>query len=99
MGFKSDTEKILADLLNQNYDHQARTAEKNHLAAGFISVEQASEIIKATPGRKHRNAQHDQSRSPQLWIMEPEIEGVRWYIKGYFAEEQTWFISFHPTEY
>jgi hypothetical protein len=31
--------------------------------------------------------------------MEPEIEGVRWYIKGYFAEEQTWFISFHPTEY
>ena len=99
MGFKSDRKRVLEDLLSLNYDHQAREAEKNHLAAGFISMEQAFEIIKATPGRKHKNVPHDQYRSLQLWIMEPEVEGVEWYIKGYFAGDQTWFISFHPSEY
>ena len=99
MGFKSDKNRILADLSDLNFDSQAREAEKNHLASGFLSAEEAAEIVKSTSGLNHRNEPHAQARSIQVWIMEPEVNGVRWYIKGYFTGDQTWFISFHPSEY
>jgi hypothetical protein len=101
VGFNSDKKRILSDLESLTFDHETRTGrakDENLLAAGLISAERAIEIVMCTKGQQHENRSHHQVADLQIWVLKPVHEGVVWYVKGYFAGEQTWFISFHPSK-
>lgn len=101
MGFSSDKKRILSDLESLNFDHEARTGraeDENLLAAGLITAERAIEIVMCARGQQHESRSHHQVTDLQIWIFKPVHEGAVWYVKGYFAEDQTWFISFHPSK-
>ena len=100
MGFKNDKKQVLDDLQNGNFDHDARTGrteDTNYLAAGKLTPDEATEILKVTRGNQHQNLPHHQVNKPGVWVFKPDVGGVEWYIKGYFLAGQTWFISFHPS--
>lgn len=100
MGFKSDKAKVLEDLENLNFDHEARSGrveEENLLAAGVISPEEAAEIVAQSRGNDYESRPHHQVKYPPVWILTPLVKGTSWYVKGYFLADQTWFISFHPS--
>jgi hypothetical protein len=82
----------LADLEALNFDHEARTGrdkDENLLAAGLLSAERAIEIVMCARGQQHENRCHHQVAELQIWILKPVYEGAVWYVKGYFAGEQT----------
>lgn len=66
-------------------------AVKNLLAMGAVSADEVIDVIHACQGR-------DYSSSPHHAVPGIEVHVLRrchWYIKFFFIEPHTWFISVH----
>jgi len=93
MGFKQAKFAVLMALEKGDFLHEARNNinEKNWLKTGQVSVSEVVEIIKICNGNHH-------TESPHHWISSVTVHVIKrdgWYIKFYFLEPNTYFISVH----
>jgi hypothetical protein len=92
-GFKEARKKVLAALASGSYLHEARNDidVKNKLATGEISALDVATLIKASTGNDHSRSQHH--ADPAIVVHVISRKGR--YIKFYFLDPDTWFISVH----
>lgn len=100
MGFSSAKRAVLRALEAGDFQHEAREvlSEKNELAVGEISVDEAIAILKRARGVDYSVSPHHWDRRTEVHVFRPMVRGVRWYVKAYLLEDPsgtTVFISFH----
>lgn len=92
-GFKAVTSAVVTALQAGAYLHVARgdIEVKNLLAVGAVSASEVVDIISACSGRHYSSSPHHAVPSIEVHVLRRHS----WYIKFYFIEPQTWFISVH----
>lgn len=97
MGFKAVKVQVLECLASGNVLHDVRhdIDIKNLLSTGQMSVENVSEIIKRTTGADYECSPHHITKEIEVHIIKKSYQGKDWYIKWYFVEPNSIFISVH----
>lgn len=92
-GFRTARREVIAALETGDYLHVARgdIDVKNLLATGAVSAEQVIDVIRACNGTHYRSSPHHAVASVEVHL----LRWHGWYIKFYFLEPDTWFISVH----
>lgn len=92
-GYTAAKRKVLAALASGRYLHEARDSIeiKNKLATGEISPDEIAEIIRRSTGKHHSMSAHHADPTITVHV----IARNEWYIKFYFIDPETWFISVH----
>ncbi len=95
-GFKAVKSAVLASLESGEYQHEARDSidTKNLLATGEVSAEEVARIIKRSTGAEYECSPHHRNHKVDCHI----IKARGWYVKFYFLEPETMFISVHELE-
>lgn len=90
---KEAKRKVIAALLNGTYQHEARSNvdTKNLLLTGLVTAEKICDVLKCSQGQDHTASPHHQAPSIEVHI----IQRDGWYIKFYFVDPDTVFISVH----
>ena len=93
MGFTDAKRQVLAALKNGTWRVEARQRVdvKNKLATGEVSVDALAKVIGRSRGQDHTMRPHDRDQTVTVHI----IRKGGWYIKFYFVEPHTFFISVH----
>lgn len=93
MGFKRAKALVLNALAQGNFQHEARNdiEIKNALLLGEISALELIEIIKSCNGTDHSSSPHHFAPSIEVHVLKRH----GWYIKFYFIDPDTIFISVH----
>jgi hypothetical protein len=98
MGFKEVKTKVIKCLESGNYDHEVRNEIdiKNLLATGQLTDVQTIRLINKTNGTQYEaSPYHGNNKSIMVHLFKPVDAGKTWYIKFYFLEPDTVFISVH----
>ncbi|WP_323830544.1 hypothetical protein [Pseudomonas sichuanensis] len=92
-GFKAVRRAVIAALEAGDYLHASRgdIEVKNLLATGAVTAAQVIDVILACNGTHYRSSPHHTVASVEVHL----IRWHGWYIKFYFLEPDTWFISVH----
>lgn len=92
-GFKAARSAVLAALESGAYLHVSRgdIAVKNLLAMGAVSADEVIDVIHACQGRHYSSSPHHAVPGIEVHV----LRRCNWYIKFFFIEPQTWFISVH----
>ncbi len=95
-GFKEAKRKVLKALADGAFQHEARNNIdiKNELLAGTIAAIELAAVIRRTNGKNHSMSAHHRAASVTVHVIKRE----GWYIKFYFIDPDTWFISVHTIE-
>ncbi len=95
MGFKEVKHRVTKALKEGTYQHEARGSikDKNTLMSGDISPEQLIAVIDRCNGRHHESSEHHALKGIEVHILKRD----GWYIKFYFVDPNTVFISVHPS--
>ena len=93
MGWSATKVKILKALTEGTYLHEARSQidDKNLLAIGDVTVEEVRRVIETCNGTHHQESPHHQVPALTVHI----LRRSGWYIKFYFVDPDTVFISVH----
>jgi hypothetical protein len=93
MGFNDAKRQVLAALKNGTWRVEARqhVDAKNKLATGEVSVDELVKVIGRSRGQDHAMRPHDRDQAVTVHIIRKD----GWYIKFYFIEPLTFFISVH----
>lgn len=93
MGFKLVKEKVIAALLQGSYEHEVRMDidEKNKLQNGEVTAQFVIDLIRKSTGNDYSSSPHHQDSRVQVHV----IEKNQWYVKFYFIDPATVFISVH----
>lgn len=93
LGFKVAKYKAIEALRSGNYQIAARRNldEKNLLSTGAVTESDLIAIIERCGGQHHERCPHDQI--PQIDVHILRRDG--WYIKFYFIDPDTFFLSVH----
>lgn len=93
MGFKEAKRRVLKALISGDFVHAVRDRidEKNLLHAGDVTTEEIIEIVKNSNGNDHNETPHHTVPSTTTHVLKRE----GWYIKFYFVDRETTFISVH----
>jgi hypothetical protein len=96
MGFKQAKADVLDALLNGRYQHETRKGaiDKNLLQTGAMSPVELSAVIGRCRGQHHSMSTHHQIPAITVHVLKRD----EWYIKFYFIDPDTYFISVHQTE-
>jgi len=99
MGFKEVKANVIKCLEDGAYDHEVRRDinVKNLFQCGQLSDEFIIELIKRTSGNDYKKSPHHRDSSVEVHIFKPLKDGKRWYVKFYFIEPDTVFISVHES--
>ena len=97
MGFKNVKSQVLACLTSGNILHeQRRTIDvKNLLVTGQVSENDVSDAIARTKGTEYEVSKHHAISTIDVHIVKTRYQGQNWYIKWYFIEPDSVFISVH----
>ncbi|WP_101759910.1 hypothetical protein [Oceanicoccus sp. KOV_DT_Chl] len=97
MGFKGAKKQVLECLENGSVLHQERVDidVKNLLAVGQVSLDEVAAIIGRSRGDSYSSSPHHQVEEVEVHIIETWFGGEEWYIKWYFVEPNSVFISVH----
>ncbi len=105
MGFKDAKRQFLEALREQRVSHEQRAtqSERNWVASGRVSLDEAHAILSAARGGDSESAAHHLDPGIEIWIFKPKYEAKRWYVKGYLIDEEFHLVelrlmSFHPSE-
>lgn len=76
-----------------SYQHEARNDidVKNELLTAVVTAVEVAAIIRRSNGRDHSMSPHHSDHSTTVHVIRRE----GWYIKFYFVDPDTWFISVH----
>jgi hypothetical protein len=94
VGFNIAKRKVIDALNNGTYQHEtsrSSIATKNLLAMGSVSSRDLCDVIKRSRGQDHSSSPHHLDRSVQVHVIKRE----GWYVKFYFVDPNTVFISVH----
>lgn len=97
MGFKDVKRQVLACLKSGNVLHVQRgdINIKNLLATGQISIGEVTNIISQARGNEYESSQHHVINELDVHVVKTSYQGKGWYIKWYFVEPNSIFISVH----
>lgn len=103
MGFDQDKKLLLAALITGEFLLEARESQdlKNLLASDQdFTLQSAYDIVNATRGNQARLDYHHQDPSQPIWILRPNWNRERWYVKCYIDchTDLVYFVSFHRSE-
>lgn len=93
-GFKTAKQKVIAALRNGTYQHEvsrAGIATKNLLLTGQVTAGDICDLIERSRGQDHSSSPHHNDRSILVHVIRRE----GWYVKFYFLDPDTIFISVH----
>lgn len=93
-GFREAKSKAIAALVNgtyQNITNRSAIDTKNLLFTGLVTAQQICDIIKRSRGTDHSTSSHHQEASILVHVIQRE----GWYLKFYFLDPDTFFISVH----
>jgi len=92
-GFKAAKKAAIEALCSGNYQHEARSAieVKNLLATGEVSAEFVADLLRQSRGSDHSSSPHHRASSIDVHV----VYSRGWYIKFYFIDPDTFFISVH----
>lgn len=93
MGFREAKRDLLAALRNGRFLHEARREidTKNLLLTGRITPAELAAIVSTCRGIHHTSSPHHQVPDIEVHV----LRRSGWYIKFYFADPNTVFISVH----
>ncbi|MCF2949369.1 hypothetical protein L0668_14715 [Paraglaciecola aquimarina] len=97
MGFKNVKSQVLACLASGNIQHEQRQTidVKNLLVTGQVSEDDVSDIIARAKGTEYELSKHHVISAIDVHILKTHYRGKNWYIKWYFIEPDSIFISVH----
>lgn len=97
MGFKDVKNKVISCLNTGNILHEERGEIdiKNLLAIGAVSISEVAQIIKRARGDSYSSSPHHFDATIDVHVLKTEFAGLQWYIKWYFADPDSVFISVH----
>lgn len=92
-GFREAKRRVLKALAEGTWQHEARNAidVKKGLLTGAISAAEVRAIVARCNGTHHVASPHHADASIEVHVLKRD----RWYIKFYFLDEDTVFISVH----
>jgi hypothetical protein len=98
MGFKDAKRQVIECLNDGLVSHEQRNDidVKNLLAMGQVSLDEVAEIIGRSRGDSYSSSPHHFDSSIEVHIVKTRRAGQDWYIKWYFVEPNSVFISVHP---
>lgn len=93
IGFKEAKTMVLEALANNSFQHEARDEidVKNLLQSGAVSSGFVSNLIKRSNGKDHSMSPHHSVKAVVVHV----IKKNGWYVKFYFLDPDTFFISVH----
>lgn len=93
MGWKTVRAKVLRALASGAFLNEVRDGidVKNLLATGEVTAGEVSRIIARCNGTHHSSSPHHRDASVEVHVLRRD----GWYIKFYFVEPDTVFISVH----
>lgn len=93
MGYRDARKRVLDALARRQFSHEVRgdINVKNLLHIGEITPEQVISIIKSSCGNDHASSPHHSIAGIEVHV----IRCRQWYIKFYFLDPDTVFISVH----
>lgn len=93
MSFKQVKPLVLKALLDGTYRHEARSgiSSKNLLQMGLVTNVQIHDVIAKCNGNHHESSPHHGDKSVTVHILKRD----GWYIKFFYKDPNTFFISVH----
>ena len=107
MGFRYARDAAIAALLGGQVQHEARDDidDKTLLATGAVTSEGVVRLLRACRGTQYSCSPHHQlvknvevHEFKPIGSLEPGGPKLKWYIKLYFLDPDTWFISVHHSK-
>jgi hypothetical protein len=97
MGFKAVKAKILGCLERGDVSHEQRgdIDIKNLLAIGQVSLSEVADILGRARGDSYTSSPHHIVASIDVHVVRARHAGQDWYIKWYFVDPSSVFISVH----
>jgi len=97
MGFRDAKRRVLECLITGHLLHEERNNIdiKNLLATGLISLDEAALIIGRSKGDEYSSTPHHFDKKIDVHVIKTLFSGQYWYIKWYFLDPDSVFISFH----
>lgn len=93
-GFTTVKQKVIAALLDGTYQHETGRSNidtKNLLLMGQVTAGFVCDLMKRSRGQDHSSSPHHQVGSIEVHVIRRE----GWYVKFYFVDPITVFISVH----
>jgi len=92
-GFREAQRAVIAALESGEYQHVSRRDidVKNLLATGEVSAGEVAEVVRSCRGIHHASTPHHAVSAIEVHVLKRD----GWYIKFFFIEPDTWFISVH----
>ncbi|EKT4562690.1 hypothetical protein QEM42_003891 [Pseudomonas putida] len=92
-GFREAQRAVIAALESGEYQHVSRgdIDIKNLLATGEVSAREVVEVVRYCRGIHHASSPHHAVAAVEVHVLKRD----GWYIKFFFIEPDTWFISVH----
>ncbi|WP_336334823.1 hypothetical protein [Pseudomonas putida] len=93
IGFREAQRAVIAALETGEYQHVSRgnIDVKNLLATGEVSASELAAVVRSCRGIHHASGPHHAVAAIEVHVLKRE----GWYIKFFFIEPDTWFISVH----
>ncbi|QCG95160.1 hypothetical protein E6C67_14760 [Azospirillum sp. TSA2s] len=93
MGWSQVKPKVIQALKDGTFQHEARReiATKNLLQMGDVTADEIAQVLRTARGTDHRTDPHHNDPGIDVNI----VTHKGWYIKFYFADPDTIFISVH----
>lgn len=97
MGFKDIKFKVIQCLKQGRVYHEQRNNidVKNLLAIGVLEQKNVATIIASASGDEYTHSPHHYDDSVTVHVIKTRYACFYWYIKWYFIDDNTVFISVH----
>ena len=97
MGFKDAKKQVISCLRSGLITHEVRDQidSKNLFATGAMSADQVEKIITRARGDNYSSSSHHLMSQIEVHVIKTNYGGFDWYIKWYFLEPNSVFISMH----
>lgn len=100
MGFRDAKKQVISCLKSGNIRYESRNDIniKNLLATGEVTSEQVAAILGKAKGNEHQSSSHHYDVNIEVHIVKTKLLDRNWYIKWYFVDPNSVFISVHETQ-
>ena len=97
VGFKEVKKKVISCLNSGYVSHQERSDidVKNLLSTGKVTLGDVAAIIGSSRGDDYSSSPHHFDDSVDVHIIKTTHAGKDWYVKWYFVDPSSVFISVH----